>query len=75
MNRPEAHKTVRRGLNRRGFLVAAGLTAAGAALATTTEGRARAASAAGTFRVPVEDARHTRTWMAWPDSTSIWGTP
>ncbi|APE25715.1 MULTISPECIES: agmatine deiminase family protein [Streptomyces] len=73
MNRPEAHKTVRRGLNRRGFLVAAGLTAAGAALATTTEGRARAASAAGTFRVPVEDARHTRTWMAWPDSTSIWG--
>lgn len=60
-----------RGLNRRGFLVAAGLTAAGAAMATTTEGRARAA--AGTFQVPVEDVRHTRTWMAWPDSTSIWG--
>ncbi|MFI9111780.1 agmatine/peptidylarginine deiminase [Streptomyces venezuelae] len=73
MNRPEAQQPARRGLNRRGFLVAAGLTAAGAALATTTEGRARAASAAGTFRVPVEDARHTRTWMAWPDSTSIWG--
>lgn len=61
-----------RGLNRRGFLVAAGLTAAGAAMATTTEGRARAA--AGTFQVPVEDVRHTRTWMAWPDSTSIWAT-
>ncbi|MFC9390409.1 agmatine deiminase family protein [Streptomyces venezuelae] len=73
MNRPEAQQPARRGLNRRGFLVAAGLTAAGAALATTTEGRAGAASAAGTFRVPVEDARHTRTWMAWPDSTSIWG--
>ncbi|WP_306326245.1 agmatine deiminase family protein [Streptomyces venezuelae] len=74
MNRPDARQPVRRGLNRRGFLVAAGLTAAGAALATTAEGRARAASAAGTFRVPVEDARHTRTWMAWPDSTSIWGS-
>lgn len=24
------------------------------------------------FRVPVEDVRHTRTWMAWPDSTAIW---
>ncbi|MGW0767600.1 agmatine deiminase family protein [Streptomyces sp. NPDC002676] len=59
-----------RGLNRRGFLAAAGATAAGAALAATTQDRARAA--AGTFRVPVEDVRHTRTWMAWPDSTSIW---
>ncbi|MFD3327401.1 agmatine/peptidylarginine deiminase [Streptomyces sp. NPDC058701] len=29
--------------------------------------------APGTFRVPIEDVRHTRTWMAWPDSTSIWG--
>ncbi|MFD9036539.1 agmatine/peptidylarginine deiminase [Streptomyces sp. NPDC059567] len=60
-----------RGLNRRGFLVASGATAAGAALATTSQGRARAT--AGTFRVPVEDVRHARTWMAWPDSTSIWG--
>jgi len=60
-----------RGMNRRGFLLAAGTTAAGAALATTTtQGRARAA---GAYRVPVEDVRHTRTWMAWPDSTSIWG--
>ncbi|MER5966043.1 agmatine deiminase family protein [Streptomyces sp. NPDC002057] len=89
MNRPEANRTeenaseenateagrhARRGLNRRGFLVAAGVTAAGAALAsTTTENRARAATAAGPFRVPVEDVRHTRTWMCWPDSTSIWG--
>ncbi|MER6312437.1 agmatine deiminase family protein [Streptomyces sp. NPDC001581] len=65
------------GLDRRRFLAAAGLTAAAAALAAT-EGRARAevrpaAAAAGTFRVPIEDVRHTRTWMAWPDSTSIWG--
>ncbi|MFE5860348.1 agmatine/peptidylarginine deiminase [Streptomyces virginiae] len=65
------------GMGRRRFLAAAGLTAAAAALAAT-EGRAGAASAprpaaAGAFRVPIEDVRHTRTWMAWPDSTSIWG--
>ncbi|MEU7513224.1 agmatine deiminase family protein [Streptomyces sp. NPDC042898] len=61
------------GLNRRRFLAAAGLTAAGAALATTIQDRAGAApAAAGVFRVPVEDVRHTRTWMAWPDTTSIW---
>ncbi|MFG2294502.1 agmatine/peptidylarginine deiminase [Streptomyces sp. NPDC048603] len=65
------------GMNRRRFLTAAGLTAAAAALAAA-EGRARAAAArpataAGAFRVPIEDVRHTRTWMAWPDSSSIWG--
>ncbi|MFB7586299.1 agmatine/peptidylarginine deiminase [Streptomyces sp. NPDC056169] len=59
-----------RGLTRRRFLAAAGLTAAGAALATTLPERADAAG--GAFRVPVEDVRHTRTWMAWPDSTAIW---
>ncbi|MFJ8013708.1 agmatine/peptidylarginine deiminase [Streptomyces sp. NPDC096339] len=64
-------------LGRRGFLTAAALAAAGAALATS-EGAARAASriglaaSAGTFAVPAEDVRHTRTWMAWPDSTAIW---
>ncbi|MCX5192842.1 agmatine deiminase family protein [Streptomyces sp. NBC_00249] len=63
------------GMGRRRFLAAAGLTAAGAALAAA-EGRARAAgrpAAAGALRVPIEDVRHTRTWMAWPDSTAIWG--
>ncbi|MFE4305284.1 agmatine/peptidylarginine deiminase [Streptomyces sp. NPDC056891] len=72
MSRPESSRHARSGLSRRGFLAAAGLTAAGAALATTRF-QAGAATAAGTFRVPVEDVRHTRTWMAWPDSTSIWG--
>ncbi|MFB7264354.1 agmatine/peptidylarginine deiminase [Streptomyces nojiriensis] len=72
MNRPAGE-----GMGRRRFLAAAGLTAAAAALAAT-EGRAGAAAAirpaaAGAFRVPIEDVRHTRTWMAWPDSTSIWG--
>ncbi|MER7763953.1 agmatine deiminase family protein [Streptomyces sp. NPDC097619] len=64
-------------LDRRGFLAVAGLTAAGVALAAA-EGRAGAAAprpaAAGAFRVPIEDVRHTRTWMAWPDSSSIWGS-
>ncbi|KUN00201.1 peptide ABC transporter permease [Streptomyces yokosukanensis] len=62
--------------SRRGFLAAAGLTAAGAALALT-QGSAGAApsrrTAATASRVPAEDVRHARTWMAWPDSTSIWG--
>jgi agmatine deiminase len=25
------------------------------------------------FVVPVDTAEHTRTWMAWPDSSAIWG--
>ncbi|MFJ3781942.1 agmatine/peptidylarginine deiminase [Streptomyces sp. NPDC090093] len=70
MNDHPAHRPSRGGLNRRGFLAAAGATAVGAALATTLPNRADAA--AGAFRVPVEDVRHTRTWMAWPDSTAIW---
>ncbi|MFF0557897.1 agmatine deiminase family protein [Streptomyces sp. NPDC004266] len=71
MNEHTAGRHAHRGLNRRGFLVTAGATAVGAALATTLPERAGAA--AGAFRVPVEDVRHTRTWMAWPDSTAIWG--
>ncbi|MFB7380353.1 agmatine deiminase family protein [Kitasatospora purpeofusca] len=71
-------------LDRRRFLAVAGLAAAGTALTVATGGPAaaatagrrsteagRAAAAAG-FRVPIDTLRHTRTWMAWPDSTSIW---
>ncbi|RSS83047.1 agmatine/peptidylarginine deiminase [Streptomyces sp. WAC06614] len=71
-----ANDRPRAGIDRRGFLAAAGLTAAGAALAaagTPARAVARPVTAAGTFRVPIEDVRHTRTWMAWPDSTAIWG--
>ncbi|MFF8840218.1 agmatine/peptidylarginine deiminase [Streptomyces sp. NPDC015130] len=70
MSSHTAGRHASRGLNRRGFLVAAGAVAVGGALATTLPEKADAAG--GVFRVPVEDVRHTRTWMAWPDSTSIW---
>ncbi|MGW2275344.1 agmatine deiminase family protein [Streptomyces yangpuensis] len=78
MNDDHAGNPPRAGMDRRRFLTAAGVTAAAATLAVA-EGRARAAArpapaAAGAFRVPIEDVRHTRTWMAWPDSGSIWGS-
>ncbi|MFE0132127.1 agmatine/peptidylarginine deiminase [Streptomyces sp. NPDC059037] len=76
MNGSRAGSPAGPGPNRRRFLAAAGLTAAGATLALT-QGRAGAGPsrrpAAGGYRVPVEDVRHTRTWMTWPDSTAIWG--
>ncbi|MFB6678507.1 agmatine/peptidylarginine deiminase [Streptomyces sp. NPDC056390] len=63
-------------LNRRNFLAATGLAAAGAAWAATGGGKALATPvpATGTgFAVPLDTVPHTRTWMAWPDSTAIWG--
>ncbi|MDJ0385559.1 agmatine deiminase family protein [Streptomyces sp. G-G2] len=73
-----AGRTRRRQLDRRGFLTAAGLTAAGAALAAVggeafAAVRPAARAAAGGFAVPLDTVRHTRTWMAWPDSSAIWG--
>lgn len=69
-----------RTLDRRGFLTAAGITAAGAAIAAVggqafaaVRPSAAAAAAAGSFAVPIDTVRHTRTWMAWPDSSAIWG--
>lgn len=69
---------VARRLDRRGFLTAAGATAVGAALAAAggqafAAARPSAANAAAGFAVPVDTVRHTRTWMAWPDSSAIWG--
>ncbi|QKW09850.1 agmatine deiminase family protein [Streptomyces sp. NA04227] len=64
-------------LGRRGFLALTGLTAAGAAV--TVAGRERAhgtpprTSARAGFAVPLDTVPHTRTWMAWPDSSAIWG--
>lgn len=73
MNDHTPGRHARPGLNRRGFLAAAGFAAVGAAVAATAPGWAGTARPAGTFAVPAEDARHTRTWMAWPDRTAIWG--
>ncbi|MFE2407593.1 agmatine/peptidylarginine deiminase [Kitasatospora sp. NPDC059408] len=73
--------------SRRRFLTAAAMTAAGAAVTAATGPRARAAgrsttprggapaapALAGAFSVPDDGVPHTRTWMAWPDSTTIYG--
>lgn len=72
------NEQVVRTLDRRGFLAAAGITAAGAALASIggqafAAVRPSAAAASGGFAVPIDTVRHARTWMAWPDSSSIWG--
>ncbi|MBP0451472.1 agmatine deiminase family protein [Kitasatospora sp. RG8] len=71
-------------VGRRRFLTAAGLAVAGTALTAATGGQALAAGerrttaggpatvgAAG-YRVPLDTVPHTRTWMAWPDSSTIW---
>jgi agmatine deiminase len=67
-------------LGRRRFLAATGLTAAGLAVTAASgspafaTGRPRVRPAlAGAMAVPIDSAPHTRTWMAWPDSTAIYG--
>lgn len=78
MNNRRANRSARPPLSRRTFLAGAAVAAAGATLAGA-EWQARAVPApgrtarAGSFAVPAEDARHSRTWMAWPDSKNIWG--
>ncbi len=77
---PDRTESVRQ-LSRRSFLaVAAGSVAAcslgndplagtpTSTMAATAEGELRR-----TWRVPAEDVRHRRTWMAWPSSWAIWG--
>lgn len=68
-------------LGRRRFLTAAGLAFAGTALTAATGGQALAGqrrttaggpAAAMGHRVPPDTVAHTRTWMAWPDSSTIW---
>jgi agmatine deiminase len=52
-----------------GGLGAAAVVAGGAGAAAMV----RRASTATQFVVPVDTTEHTRTWMAWPDSSQIWG--
>jgi agmatine deiminase len=58
-------------MRRRGFLAAAGVGVVG--LAGGVVGLRRALSGGAGFAVPVDTSVHARTWMAWPDSSAIWG--
>ncbi|WP_042385299.1 agmatine deiminase family protein [Streptacidiphilus melanogenes] len=44
-----------------------------ASRSASARGLAAAAATAGGYAVPLDSAPHTRTWMAWPDSTAIYG--
>jgi agmatine deiminase len=62
--------------SRRDFVKLAGAGVAGLAISGVA-GNAMAqnrAAALGAFFVPDENLPHTRTWMAWPSSTAIWGS-
>ncbi|SDX57563.1 agmatine deiminase [Amycolatopsis xylanica] len=59
-------------LGRRSFLSAVGLAGAGVALGAFPA--VAAPRRAAGFWAPEESVAHTRTWMAWPDRTSIWGS-
>ncbi|WP_435742528.1 agmatine deiminase family protein [Microbacterium sp. PMB16] len=73
----QRRSTTTEGYPRRQFLAFAGIAAAGLVVggtsirAMTTQ---EAAQAAGTFAVPGEAGPLKRIWMAWPSSTSIWGS-
>lgn len=58
------------GLTRRGWLGRFGAGLAGVAAGTL----ALPGWAAGTPYVPEESLPHSRTWMAWPTSSAIWGS-
>ncbi len=47
-------------------------TSLGVSAAAMIGGRATFAQTAG-FYAPLDSVSHKRTWMAWPDSTQIWG--
>jgi len=51
----------------------AGLAASGFAGSALANGAITTATT-GSFYVPDEGVPHTRTWMAWPSSTAIWGS-
>ncbi len=75
-----------RALDRRSLLAIAGATTVGVVWAANSGG-AQVAQAAtpgctpsptptptggASFAVPLDNAPHTRTWMAWPDDATIW---
>ncbi|MBB5084117.1 agmatine deiminase family protein [Nonomuraea endophytica] len=60
-------------ISRRSMLARTGLAAAGLAAARALGDTPAASAAAATWRVPGEETAHSRTWMSWPSSTTIWG--
>lgn len=65
--------TIARHLSRRKFLATAAAGFGGATVAGLTSSY-RASAATRGYYVPIDSRRHTRTWMAWPDSKHIWGS-
>ncbi|ALO13060.1 Agmatine deiminase [Streptomyces venezuelae] len=66
------HDGVRPGISRRTLLARTGAAAAALAVGPVIGGIQPAMAAS--WRVPGEDAPHKRTWMAWPSSSTIWGS-
>ncbi|TDK59657.1 agmatine deiminase family protein [Sapientia aquatica] len=64
--------------SRRNFVKLAGAGVAGLAatgfIGTTYASNIITTATTGNFYVPDENLPHTRTWMAWPSSTTIWGS-
>ncbi|MFD9722288.1 agmatine/peptidylarginine deiminase [Streptomyces sp. NPDC059072] len=65
------HGDDRQGITRRTLFARSGAAAAALAMGPVLGGIQPALAAS--WRVPGEDARHKRTWMAWPSSYTIWG--
>ncbi|MFE2992231.1 agmatine/peptidylarginine deiminase [Streptomyces sp. NPDC059262] len=61
------------GISRRTLLARTGAAAAALAVGPVLGG-IQPARAAGSWRVPGEESLHKRTWMAWPSSSTIWGS-
>ncbi len=61
-----------RKMKRRAVLAGGGAAAAGMALGCSSTPTPATVEPVTRVHVPADDAPHTRTWMAWPDSRSIW---
>ncbi|MDV5150048.1 agmatine deiminase family protein [Streptomyces sp. SBC-4] len=67
-----AHDGDTPGISRRTLLARTGAVAAGLAVGPVLGGIQPAQAAS--WRVPGEETPHKRTWMAWPSSSTIWGS-
>ncbi len=72
-NADDAGGPTARQLSRRTFLAVAAGSLAACTVSETPVAAAVDDELRRTWRVPAEDVRHRRTWMAWPSSWAIWG--